>query len=197
MCLFHLNRMTEKGIESALKDVRRALLDADVNVDVANTLIEGVKTRSLGKTVTKGVSANDQFVKAIYDELLDVMGGDSETQDMTSTTSAPVSTLATGTAEDPAVVLLAGLQGAGKTTAAGKLALFLKEREVDYDAVAAMDPSETSKMLTSRMPTRSRKVLLAAADVYRPAAIKQLEIIGEKVGVEVFSMGIEADPFDI
>jgi len=191
------SRMTEKGIESALKDVRRALLDADVNVDVANTLIEGVKTRSLGKTVTKGVSANDQFVKAIYDELLDVMGGDSETQDMTSTTSAPVSTLATGTAEDPAVVLLAGLQGAGKTTAAGKLALFLKEREVDYDAVAAMDPSETSKMLTSRMPTRSRKVLLAAADVYRPAAIKQLEILGEKVGVKVFSMGTEADPVDI
>lgn len=189
--------MTEKGIESALKDVRRALLDADVNVDVANTLIDGVKKRSLGKEVTKGVDANQQFVKAIYDELLDIMGGDSNTQAATSGMGTPASTLAVGKVGEPAIVLLAGLQGAGKTTAAGKLALYLKEREVDYDAVDAMDPEESSQMLTTRMPTRKRKVLLAAADVYRPAAIKQLQILGESIGVEVFSMGTEVDPVDI
>ena len=191
-------RMTEKGIESALKDVRRALLDADVNVDVANTLIEGVKKRSLGTEVTKGITANQQFVKSIYDELLDIMGGDSTIPDsQRSASSAPAATLATGTPNEPAIVLLAGLQGAGKTTAAGKLALYLKEREVDYDAMATMDPTEVSTMLTSRMPTRQRKVLLAAADVYRPAAIKQLQILGDSVGVEVFSMGTDADPVDI
>lgn len=189
--------MTEKGIESALKDVRRALLDADVNVDVANTLIDGVKKRSVGKEVTKGVTANQQFIKAIYDELLDIMGGDSSVQAATPGMGTPASTLAVGKVGEPAVVLLAGLQGAGKTTAAGKLALFLKEREVDYDAVAAMDPEETSKMLTSRMPTRKRKVLLTAADVYRPAAIKQLQVLGESIDVEVFSMGTEVDPVDI
>jgi signal recognition particle subunit SRP54 len=89
------------------------------------------------------------------------------------------------------------LQGAGKTTAAGKLALYLKEREVDYDAVAAMDETETSQMLASRMPKRERKVLLAAADVYRPAAIKQLEVLGKSIDVDVFSLGTEADPVDI
>ena len=89
------------------------------------------------------------------------------------------------------------MQGAGKTTAAGKLALYLKEREVDYDAVAAMDETETSQMLASRMPKRERKVLLAAADVYRPAAIKQLEVLGKSIDVDVFSLGTEADPVDI
>jgi signal recognition particle subunit SRP54 len=88
------------------------------------------------------------------------------------------------------------LQGAGKTTCAGKLALFLKEREVDYDAVAAMS-GEEGEQLTSRMPKRQRKVLLVAADVYRPAAIKQLEVLGGTINVDVFSRGTEADPVDI
>ena len=86
--------------------------------------------------------------------------------------------------------------GPGKTTAAGK-PLFLKEREVDYDAVGPPDGTETSQMLASRMPKRKRKVLLAAADVYRPAAIKQLEILGKTINVDVFSLGTEADPVDI
>jgi len=190
-------RMTEKSISQALKDVRRALLDADVNLNVADTLIEGVKTRSVGQEVTKGVTADQQFIKAMYDELLDMMGGDSTIPNTQSMSNVPAATLAVGTAEEPSVILLAGLQGAGKTTAAGKLALYLKEREVDYEAVDAMGQEEASKLLTSRMPTRKRKVLLAAADVYRPAAISQLEILGESVGVDVFSMGTDADPVDI
>ena len=189
--------MTEKSIASALKDVRRALLDADVNLNVADTLIEGVKRRSLGQEVTKGVTADQQFIKAMYDELLDMMGGDSSVQNSETMSNVPAATLETGSDGEPAVILLAGLQGAGKTTAAGKLALYLKEREVDYEAVDAMDPEESKELLTSRMPTRNRKVLLAAADVYRPAAISQLEILGESVGVDVFSMGTEADPVDI
>lgn len=189
--------MTEKSIANALKDVRRALLDADVNLGVADTLIEGVKNRSVGQEVTKGVTADQQFIKAMYDELLDMMGGDSTVKNTGTMSNVPAATLAVGKAEEPAVILLAGLQGAGKTTAAGKLALYLKEREVDYDAVEAMGEEEASKLLTSRMPTRNRKVLLAAADVYRPAAISQLEILGETVGVDVFSMGTEADPVDI
>lgn len=190
-------RITETSIKPALRDVRRALLDADVNIDVADALIEGVKRRSLGEDVLKGVTADQQLIKAMYDELLDLMGGDSSAQSssepMGATASAPASTLKVGRPGNPAVILLAGLQGAGKTTAAGKLALYLKEREVDYTAqVEGGEP-----MLVSKLPKQNRKVLLAAADVYRPAAIKQLEILGESIGVYVFSMGTEADPVDI
>lgn len=192
-------KMTENSISKALKDVRRALLDADVNLDVADALIQGVKTRSIGQEVTKGVTADQQFIKAMYDELLDMMGGDSaKASSGPSASNIPASTLETADGSgEPVVILLAGLQGAGKTTAAAKLSLYLKEREVDYEAVSSMDPEEASKLITSRMPTRNRKVLLVAADVYRPAAISQLEILGESIGVNVFSMGTEADPVDI
>ena len=108
--------MTEKSITKALRDVRRALLDADVNLGVADTLIEGVKKRSIGKEVIKGVTAEQQFVKSMYDELLDIMGGDSSVPTQTTASSnVPAATLAAGTPIEPAVVLLAGLQGAGKT----------------------------------------------------------------------------------
>lgn len=191
-------RMTEKSIAPALREVRRALLDADVNMQVADTLIEGVKQRALGKVVIEGVTADQQFIKNMYDELLDMMGGDSNKgKPGNAGQSAPAATLATGKSGEPAVILLAGLQGAGKTTAAGKLALFLKEREVDYAAVATMDPSVVSATLVSRLPKTQRKVLLAAADVYRPAAITQLEILGKSIEVDVFSMGADADPVDI
>jgi len=191
-------RMSEESIKPALRQVRRALLDADVNVDVADTLIEGVRKRSLGKEVMEGVTAEQQFIKAMYDELLDMMGGDSTVSPNQGgpMRTTPVATLAAGTSEEPAIVLLAGLQGAGKTTAAGKLALYLKEREVDYDAVAEMG-EEASQQLASRLPKRQRKVLLVAADIYRPAAIKQLQIIGESIGVEVFTMGTDVDPVEI
>ena len=203
-------RITEQSIQPALKQVRRALLDADVNVDVADALIDGVRTRSLGKQVLQGVTADQQFVKAMYDELLDMMGGDSAAASSSSQnggmgggSGTPAATLAVGTPNNPAVVLLAGLQGAGKTTAAGKLALYLKEREVDYDAVVDQSTSASSAtvvpeaLLASRLPKRQRKVLLVAADVYRPAAITQLEILGKTVGVPVFSKGTNANPVDI
>jgi signal recognition particle subunit SRP54 len=193
----------------ALRSVRRALLDADVNVNVADTLIEGVKTRSLGKEVLEGITAEQQFIKAMYDELLDMMGGDSTNNNNNINNNnnnninnniLPAATLAyrrPGTGERPTVVLLAGLQGAGKTTAAGKLALYLKEREVDYDAVIANQQQQQPQVLASNLPKRQRKVLLVAADVYRPAAIKQLQILGESIQVDVFSKGTDADPVDI
>lgn len=187
-------RITENTVRPALRGVRRALLDADVNVNVADTLIEGVKKRSLGHEVLEGVTAEQQFIKAMYDELLDMMGGDSETAISTERSFLPAATLAYN-ADRPTVVLLAGLQGAGKTTAAGKLALFLKEREVDYDAVQEL--GDQNNMLTSKLPKRKRKVLLVAADVYRPAAIKQLEILGKSIQVDVFTKGTDADPVDI
>ena len=198
---FGKQRITEESIKPALRSVRRALLDADVNIDVADALIDGVKKRSLGETVIDGISADQQFIKAMYDELVDMMGGDSSTnaestQMGPSATAPPASTLAVGTPDNPAVVLLAGLQGAGKTTAAGKLALYLKEREVDY-SIEPDDDVDKETLTTARLPKRNRKVLLAAADVYRPAAITQLEILGKSVDVEVFSMGTEADPVDI
>ena len=194
--------MTENSIQPALKSVRRALLDADVNLDVATALIDGVKRRSLGQEVTKGVTAEQQFIKAMYDELLDMMGGDSasDTGGMGGKPSlqSPTATLAwKESSTDPTVILLAGLQGAGKTTAAGKLALYLKEREVDSNAVSDMSEEERSQTLASRMPKRNRKVLLAAADVYRPAAIEQLEILGKSIDVTVFAMGTDADPAEI
>jgi len=201
---FGKQRITEESIKPALRSVRRALLDADVNIDVADALIDGVKRRSLGTEVINGVSADQQFIKAMYDELVDMMGGDSSTKSddddnplsPSNAIAPPASTLASGTADNPAVVLLAGLQGAGKTTAAGKLALYLKEREVDY----SVEPDESvdkETLTTARLPKTNRKVLLAAADVYRPAAIQQLEILGKSVDVEVFSMGTDADPVDI
>jgi signal recognition particle GTPase len=111
-------RITEEGIKPALRSVRRALLDADVNIDVADALIDGVRKRILGEEVLKGVSADQQFIKAMYDELVDMMGGDAKSTNAIGTTgaqsSAPASTLAVGSPGDPAVVLLAGLQGAGK-----------------------------------------------------------------------------------
>ena len=98
-------RITEASVQPALRGVRRALLDADVNVNVADTLIEGVKKRSLGKEVLEGVTAEQQFIKAMYDELLDMMGGDSSTAVSTERAFTPAATLAYNT-DRPTVVLL-------------------------------------------------------------------------------------------
>ena len=124
------------------------------------------------------------------------MGGDAtQSSNVNPSLQSPVSTLAhSADPAKPAVILLAGLQGAGKTTAAAKLALYLKEREVDPAALEGMSEEIKSQTLNSRLPKRNRKVLLVAADVYRPAAIEQLQILGGQVGVEVFSMGADADP---
>ena len=164
--------LTENNVNVALGDVKRALLDADVNLRVANDLIKNVKEKALGTTVTEGVNPEQQFVKCMYDELVTIMGtGAAPLADRRPTDAEGKPT---GAGDRPTVVLLAGLQGAGKTTAAGKLAKFCTE-----DATAP------------------RKVLLAACDVYRPAAIKQLQLLGEQVGVEVYSEGTDADPREI
>ncbi|CAM9153993.1 unnamed protein product [Choristocarpus tenellus] len=153
-------KLTEASVEGALKEVKRALLDADVNLKVTNGLVEAVKGRAVGMTLIEGVTPAQQFVKVMYDELVTVMG-------------SAQSELARRTDDVPTVILLAGLQGAGKTTAAAKLAQYLVEDK------------------------EPRKVLLVAADIYRPAAIDQLQTLGERIQVEVFSMGQDTSPVDI
>jgi len=162
-------RITEASIGGALKDVKRALLDSDVNLAVANAIVAGVKERAVGLQVIEGVTAEQQFVKLMYDELVEVMGGN-ETATLQGTDRTAD--------ENPQVILMAGLQGAGKTTSAGKLALSVVKDRV------------TGK------PT-GRRCLLAACDIYRPAAIKQLETLGAQIGVEVFSLGTDASPVEI
>ncbi|CAN0119483.1 unnamed protein product [Scytosiphon promiscuus] len=152
--------ITESSVEGALKEVKRALLDADVNLKVTNRLIEAVKTKAVGMKLVDGVSPEQQFVKVMNDELVEIMGAE----------QAP---LARRTDGKPTVVLLAGLQGTGKTTAAAKLAKYLKQEE------------------------EPKKVLLVAGDIYRPAAIDQLITLGKRIDVEVFSMGQGVDPVEI
>lgn len=159
-------KITEAAVDDTLKDVRRALLDSDVNLQVTDSIIEGVKQRSIGTEVTAGVTAQQQLIKNMYDELLVIMGNG----------SVPLAANPMG--EDPTVVLMAGLQGAGKTTSAAKLALACTQARDD-----------------AGKPTRG--AVLAACDIYRPAAIKQLQLLGEKIGVEVFTLGQNVSAVDI
>jgi len=187
------SRLSEGSIAKALVDVRRALLDADVNIQVADALMDGVKRRSVGVVERlKGVTADQQFVKLMYDELLEIMGGDATK----SGDDVPAATLAR--VEPMSVVLLAGLQGAGKTTAAGKLALYLKEREVEYDQIPTEEEEKGEKpTLNTRLPKTNRKVLLVGADVYRPAAMEQLKILGDSIDVPVYIEKDNTDPVQI
>lgn len=136
-------RLTDDNIANALRDVRRALLEADVALPVVKTLLDRIRVRALGREVARSLNPGQVFVKAVHEELTAVLGGDSE--------EFPVPAAA------PIVILMAGLQGAGKTTTAAKLAGWLK-REQD------------------------KRSLLVSADVYRPAAIDQLERVAEQVG---------------
>ncbi len=140
-------KLTEKNISVSLKEVRRVLLEADVNYKVAKTFIAAVKEEALGEKVLKSITPGQQIVKIIHDELTKLMGGTEAKIDL----SGPL----------PAMIMLTGLQGSGKTTLAGKLGYYFKER--------------------------GHKPLLVAADIYRPAAIDQLHIVGEKITVPVFS----------
>ncbi len=140
-------KLTEKNISDALKEVRRVLLEADVNYKVAKSFIAAVQEKALGQKVLKSITPGQQIVKIIYDELINIMG----------TTSVPLKI----SGKVPTIIMLCGLQGSGKTTLAGKLALFLKKK--------------------------GHKPLLAAADIYRPAAVRQLEIVGEQVEAPVIS----------
>jgi signal recognition particle subunit SRP54 len=140
-------RLTEANIQEGLGEVRRALLDADVNFTVANEFIKRVKEKALGQQVLRSIDPSEQIVRIIYEELVQLMG--------------PVDHSFHFAKDRPTVIMLCGLQGSGKTTTAGKLALNLRER--------------------------GRKPLLVAADLQRPAAIDQLKVLGEQLNVPVYS----------
>lgn len=139
-------RITEINIAESLKDVRKALIEADVNYKVAKTFTDTVKTKAIGTEVIKAVNPSQMIVKIVRDELALLMGGTSSDINLKP---------------NPAIILVAGLQGSGKTTFCGKLAASLKKK--------------------------GRGVMLVAGDIYRPAAIEQLKILGEQIGVPVYS----------
>jgi signal recognition particle subunit SRP54 len=140
-------RLTEDNIKDALRDVRKALLEADVALPVVKAFIDQVRSRALGQQIGKALNPGQQFIKLVESELVAVMGSANEGLNLA--------------VQPPAVILMAGLQGAGKTTSVAKLARYLKERE-------------------------KKKVLVVSADIYRPAAIQQLETLAGEVGVEFF-----------
>ncbi len=149
--------ITEVNVAETLKEVRRALLDADVNFKTAKDFTNKVKEKALGQNVLTTLQPGQLMVKIVKDELTALMGGETAGIDLSGS---------------PSVILMSGLQGSGKTTFSGKLASFLKTK-------------------------KSKKPLLVACDVYRPAAIKQLHIVGDQIGVEVFSEEGNMDPVDI
>ena len=150
--------LTADDIDRAMREIRLALLEADVNFKVVKTFTATVKERCLGSDVVGGLNPGQQVVKIVSDELATLMGGAA-----VGVTFSP---------RPPTVILMAGLQGSGKTTAAAKLARFLKAEH-------------------------GSSVALAACDVYRPAAIEQLVTMGERAGAEVYAQGTDADPVDI
>ncbi|ALO14814.1 Signal recognition particle protein [Salinivirga cyanobacteriivorans] len=150
-------RITEVNIAETLKDVRRALLDADVNFKIAKEFTKDVKEKALGANVLNAVKPGQLMVKIVRDELAQLMGGTAEEIDLK---------------RQPAVILMAGLQGSGKTTFSGKLAGFLKNK-------------------------KSKNPLLVAGDVYRPAAIDQLKVVGEQIGAPVYTEEGNKNPVKI
>lgn len=150
-------RITEINVAETLKDVRRALLDADVNYKVAKQFTDTVKEKALGQNVLTAVKPGQLMVKIVHDELAELMGGTASEINMTGS---------------PAIILMSGLQGSGKTTFTGKLANMLKTK-------------------------KGKKPLLVACDVYRPAAIEQLRILGEQIGVPVYSEIDNKNPVEI
>lgn len=150
-------QITEINVAETLKEVRRALLDADVNYKIAKDFTQSVKEKALGQQVLTSLQPGQLMVKIVKDELTELMGGSAQELNLTGI---------------PAIVLLSGLQGSGKTTFAGKLALYLKTK-------------------------KSKKPLLVGCDVYRPAAIDQLHILGDQIGVAVYSNKESKDPVAI
>jgi len=151
------DKIRESNIQEALRDVRRALLAADVNLQVVQNFVTEVETKALGADVIAGVRPDQQFVKIVYDELVEVMGEQ----------NVPLAEADTS----PTIVLMAGLQGTGKTTASAKLALHLRKQ--------------------------NQTALLVATDVYRPAAIDQLVTLGQQIDIPVFELGTNTDPVEI
>ena len=150
-------RISEGNIEEALREVRLALLEADVNYKVVKEFTAAVKERALGAEVLSSLSPDQHFIKIVHDELAKMMGGEGQDLDLAR--------------RPPVPVMLVGLQGSGKTTSCGKLALHLQKRK--------------------------RRPFLVPADVYRPAAIEQLKVLGARIGVPVFDSDPSADPVEI
>ena len=150
-------KLTETDINEAMREVRMALLEADVNFKVVKDFIAKVKEKAIGKEVLESLTPAQFIIKIVNDELTDLMGG---TQSRIAISSRP-----------PTVIMLVGLQGAGKTTTAGKLAMNFKKQ--------------------------SKRPLLVAADIYRPAAIKQLQVLGEQLEIPVFSLPEGNNPITI
>ena len=153
-------KITEINVAETLKDVRRALLDADVNYKVAKTFTDTVKQKALGQNVLTAVKPQQLMVKIVHDELAELMGGE------TAEINLP------GRTGDPSIILMAGLNGSGKTTMSGKLAKMLKEK-------------------------KHKSPLLAACDTFRPAAMEQLRVLGEQVGVPVYMELGATDPVQV
>lgn len=153
-----ISRFTEENIQEALGDVRRSLLEADVALPVVKQFIDDVKTKAVGQDITKSVNPGDAFVKLMRDELIHVLG---DTQSELNLK-----------AQKPVVILMAGLQGSGKTTSVAKLAHWLTDQQ-------------------------KKKVLLVSADVYRPAAIAQLETLAAQIKVDFFSSSSDEKPLTI
>ena len=148
-------RLTEDNIKDAMREVRMALLEADVALPVVRTFVEKVKERAIGVEVQGSLSPGQALIKVVNDELVEIMGQANESLDLN--------------AQPPAVVLMAGLQGAGKTTTAGKLAKLLQERE-------------------------KKTVAMVSCDVYRPAAIKQLETLAGQVDATFIQSEVGQSP---
>lgn len=150
-------KISEINVAETLKEVRRALLDADVNYKVAKTFTDTVKEKALGQNVLTAVSPGQLMVKIAHDELTQLMGGEMTELQLKG---------------NPTIILMSGLQGSGKTTLSGKLANFLKTK-------------------------KGKNPLLVACDIYRPAAIDQLKVLGEQIGVEVYSEPENKNPVSI
>ncbi|MCK4664792.1 MAG: signal recognition particle protein [Bacteroidales bacterium] len=140
-------RITEINVAETLKDVRRALLDADVNYKIAKLFTDNIKEKALGQNVLKAINPGQMMIKIVHDELSELMGGQKQDVNLKG---------------NPAIILIAGLQGSGKTTFSGKLANFLKNK-------------------------KGKSPLLVACDVYRPAAIEQLKVIAEQISIPVYT----------
>ncbi len=152
------SRITDDNIQKTLREVRKALLEADVALPVVKDFIAQVRSKALGQQISKALNPGQQFLKIVEGELVSVMGEANESLDLAT--------------QPPAVLLMAGLQGAGKTTSVAKLARFLKDRQ-------------------------KKKVLVVSADVYRPAAIDQLETLANEIEVEFFPSSADQKPVDI
>lgn len=151
-------KISEQDVQDAMREVRLALLEADVNYKVVRQFVKNIREKALGEEVLESLDGGQQVVKVVYDELTELMGGEQEEVNMAE--------------HPPTVFMMTGLQGAGKTTTAGKLANYLRKNN-------------------------NVKPMLVAADIYRPAAIDQLQTIGKQLDIPVFSMGDQVSPVEI